>query len=326
MKPSGMRKAKFIAAFMLLISNVAHSQADTLIKKLDSLRVKKDSAGVQNNNIDKEAYNNNTQFTFSSYFVLLGSDLKQEVTTPFHFKKRDWLRVGEIGLAMGALSFADEPVQRFGLKLRDSSSAVRNVSRYITNVGGDYEAFTLIALGAYGFTFKNKKLQTTTLLATQAYITGGIMERVLKSLFGRQRPYYYNPNAVEAEPTFHGPFFNGGRDINGNKLSNSCPSGHATVAFAAATVFALEYKDKPLIPILSYRVATLISLSRITENKHWTTDIFMGAVLGYYTGKQVVNNYHRYAKLKAPRQKKNSVSFNLGYFQGRVLPGFVYRF
>ena len=321
-----MRRVKFIAVLMLLISGAAHGQADTLVKKLDSLRVKKDSTGVQNNNIDKEAYNKNTQFTFSSYFILLGSDLKQEVTTPFHFKKRDWLRVGEIGLTMAALSFADEPVQRFGLKLRDSSEAVRNVSRYITNFGGNYETFTLVGLGAYSFLFKNKKLQTTTLLATQAYLTGGIMERVFKFLFGRQRPYYYNPNAVEAEPTFHGPFFQGGRDINGNKLSNSFPSGHATVAFAAATVFAMEYKDKPFIKILSYSVATLIGLSRITENKHWITDVFMGAMLGYYTGKQVVNNYHRYAKLKAPRQKKNSVSFYLQYFQGRTLPGLVYRF
>ena len=321
-----MPKVKFVVGCLLLISVTGHTQVDTLVKKLDSLRVKKDSAGVQNNNIDKEAYDKNTQFTFSSYFILLGSDLKQEITAPFHFKKRDWLRVGEIGLTMAALSFVDEPVQRFGLKLRDSSSTVRSVSGHITKFGGNYETYTLAALGAYSFLFKNKKLQTTTLLATQAYITGGIMERVLKFVFGRQRPYYYNPNAVEAEPTFHGPFFQGGRDINGAKLSNSFPSGHTTVAFAAATVFAMEYKDKPLIPILSYTAATLIGLSRITENKHWTTDVFMGAVLGYYTGKQVVNNYHRYAKLKSPRQKKNTVTFNLDYFQGRLLPGLVYKF
>jgi len=321
-----MWKVKLVLALTLLISGVTHGQADTLVKKLDSLRANKDSSGIQNNNIDKEAYNKNTQFTFSSYFILLGSDLKQEVTKPFHFKKRDWLRVGGIGLTMGALLFADEPVQRFGLKLRDSSRLVRNVSSHITQFGGNYETYTLAALGAYSFIFKNKKLQTTTLLATQAYITGGIMERVLKVVFGRQRPYYYNPNAVEAEPTFHGPFFQGGRDINGKKLSNSFPSGHATVAFAAATVFALEYKNNPFIRIFSYSVATLIGLSRITENKHWITDVFMGAVLGYYTGKQVVNNYHRYASLKAPRQKKKMVSFNLEYFHGRLLPGLVYRF
>ena len=152
------------------------------------------------------------------------------------------------------------------------------------------------------------------------------MESLLKMLSGRQRPYYYNPNQVEAEPTFHGPFYKGGRDVNGTKLNSSFPSGHTTVAFAAATVFALEYKDKPFVPILSYSLATLIGLSRITENKHWITDVFLGAVLGYYTGKQVVNNYHRYAKLKSPRQKKNSVSFGIDYLQGKALPGLVYKF
>ena len=321
-----MLRVKFIAGLMLLISITGYTQVDTLIKKLDSLRVKKDSTGIQNNDINKEAYNKNTGFTFSSYFILLGSDLKQEITTPFHFKKRDWLRVGEIGLATGILLLADEPVQRFALKRRDSSKTIRNVSSYVTNFGGLYETYTLAAVGAYGFIFKNKKLQTTTLLATQAYLTGGAMESLLKYLSGRQRPYYYNPDAVEAEPTFHGPFSKAGKDINGKGLNSSFPSGHTTVAFAAATVFALEYKDKPLIPILSYSIATLIGLSRITENKHWATDVFIGAVLGYYTGKQVVNNYHRYAKLKSPREKKNSVSFNLEYFQGRPLPGLVYRF
>ena len=320
-----MLKVKFIAV-MLLMSGIAHSQADTLIKKLDSLKVKKDSAGIQNNNTSEEAYNKNTQFTFSSYFILLGSDLKQEITAPFHFKKRDWIKVGKIAAVTSILLIADEPVQRVALKIRDSSAVVRGVSGYITNFGGVYETYTLAALGAYSFIFRNKKLQTTTLLATQAYLTGGAMESLLKFLSGRQRPYYYDPHSVEAEPRFHGPFSKSGRDINGKSLNSSFPSGHTTVAFAAATVFALEYKDKPLIPILSYSVATLIGLSRITENKHWTTDVFLGAVLGYFTGKQVVNNYHRYAKLKAPGQKKNSVSFNLEYFQGRMLPGLVYRF
>lgn len=320
-----MKKIKLLGALLLLISITGNAQVDTLIKKLDSLRIQKDSAGVQNNNISEKAYNEKTRFTFSSYFILLGSDLKQEITAPFHFKKKGWIKTGVVALVTGALFFADEPVQKFALKLRDSSNAVRNISKYVTKFGGIYEAYTLAALGAYGFIFKNEKIKTTTLLATQAYLTGGAMEHLLKLISGRQRPYFYDANAADAEPTFHGPFSKAGKDINGKRLNSSFPSGHTTVAFAAATVFALEYKDKPLIPILAYSAATLIGLSRITENKHWVTDVFVGAVLGYYTGKQVVNNYHRYAKLKAPGQKKNSVSFNLEYFQGRLLPGIVCR-
>jgi len=152
------------------------------------------------------------------------------------------------------------------------------------------------------------------------------MESLLKFVTGRQRPFSLDSNAIEAEPKFHGPFYSSGKDENGKKLNTSFPSGHTTVAFAAATVFAMEYKDRPLVPIIAYSAATLIGLSRITENKHWATDVLAGAALGYLTGRLVVNNYHRYAKLKAPKQNKNSVSFNLQYNYGCLVPGVVYTF
>jgi len=320
-----MEKKLIIAAFTILPLITFCQKPDTLIKKLDSLSRKADSAGGQANNINTKAYNETTRITFSSYFILLGSDLKQEFTAPFHFSLKDWRTVGAVALVGGTLFLIDEPTQRYALRVRDSSATIRNVSKYVTRFGGPYEAYILAGLGAYGFIFNNEKIKTTTLLATQAYITGAAMESFLKLLSGRQRPYYYNPREIEAEPKFNGPL-SSGKDIYGHKINSSFPSGHTTVAFAVATVFAMEYKDRPLIPLISYSAATLIGLSRITENKHWITDVFFGGVLGYFTGRLVVNNYHRYAKLKAPNQKKNSVSFNLQYQYGRLMPGLTYRF
>jgi len=320
-----MEKKLIIAVFTILPLIAFCQKPDTLIKKLDSLSRKADSAGGQANNINTKAYNETTRITFSTYFILLGSDLKQEFTAPFHFSLKDWRTVGAVALVGGTLFLIDEPTQRYALRVRDSSATVRNVSKYVTRFGGPYEAYILAGLGAYGFIFNNEKIKTTTLLATQAYITGAAMESFLKLLSGRQRPYYYNPREIEAEPKFNGPL-SSGKDIYGHKINSSFPSGHTTVAFAVATVFAMEYKDRPLIPLISYSAATLIGLSRITENKHWITDVFFGGVLGYFTGRLVVNNYHRYAKLKAPNQKKNSISFNLQYQYGRLMPGLTYRF
>lgn len=320
-----MQKSLIVTACLLLSVVVYSQKPDTLIKKLDSLNRKTDSAGGQKNNINPTAYNENTKITFSSYFILLGSDFKQQITAPFHMKGKDWIHVGEFAVVEGGLLFADEPVQRYALDLRNRNTTVRNVSKYVTRFGGPYETYVLLSMGAYGFIFKNEKIKTTTLLATQAYLTGGAMESLLKLLSGRQRPSFYDPNSLEAEPKFRGPF-NSGRDINGKRINSSFPSGHTTVAFAAATVFAMEYKNHPFIPILSYSAATLIGLSRITENKHWITDVVAGAALGYLTGRQVVNNYHRYSKLKAPKQKKNSVSFNLQYNYHQLMPGLVYNF
>lgn len=310
-----------------VFSQVPQVPADTLIKKLDSLSQKTDSAGFQVNNINPSAYNDVTKLTGREYFILLGSNLKQGFTKPFHMTKRDWGIFAKFAVVAVGVGFADESIQRQGLKLRNKSSFVKNTGRYISQAGGTNEVFTLAAFGAYGLIVKSEKVKTTTLLATQAYITGAAIEAVLKTLSGRTRPNFY-PVGKDPEPTFTGPFGNTSRDAEGKRSNSSFPSGHTTVAFAAATVFAKEYANKPIIPIVAYTGATLIGLSRITENKHWATDILCGAGLGYLVGRQVVNNYHRFARIKniEAAKKRGKVAFDLRYDFGKMMPGIVYTF
>lgn len=301
-------------------------QKDTLIKKLDSLHEKSDSAGKQVNIIRQGAYNENTKIDFNTYFTLLASDFKQQATKPFHMTKKDWRNFGAYALVTGGLLFADEPIQKNALDLRKRKPGLTKFSRFVTNTGGPYEIITLGLMGTYGWVFKNEKMKTTTLLASQSYITSLVIHQVIKTVAGRQRPFFYNPNNVEAEPTFRGPFHKAFVDASGKRIGSSFPSGHTTGAFSAATVFAMEYKDRPWIKILAYGSATLIGMSRITENKHWITDVISGAALGYLSGRQVVNNYHRYATLKNAKSKKGSVSLQLNYDMGVIQPGFVYFF
>lgn len=299
-------------------------QTDTLVKKLDSLSQKTVDEGGQTNIIAPKAYNETTKITFKTYFILLGSDFKQQLLTPFTLDKKGWAKTAGFAALTAGIMLADEPVQKVAVKQRKYKT-VTNLSKYITNTGGLYESYTLAALGAYGFLFKNEKMKTTTYLATQSYITAGIIGTLIKTLTGRQRPSSYDPNHVEAEPRFHGPFGNTGKDFDGKKLNGSFPSGHTTVAFAAATVYAKEYADKPIVPILAYTGAGLIGLSRITENRHWTSDVFVGAVLGYFCGKQVVNNYHRYAKIENDKAHKQHISLNFNMYDGIMMSGLVYR-
>ncbi|MCU7549112.1 phosphatase PAP2 family protein [Chitinophagaceae bacterium LB-8] len=311
----------------ILISTIALAQQpDSLIKKLDSAQLMTDSAGGQTNVINRKAYNERTEIHFDTYFILLTSNFKQQLTAPFHLTKKDWIKVGKFGVVLVGVGLLDESIQRFGQNLRDNNKGVRVISNRVTNLGAQYEGITLIALGTYGFLFKNEKIQTTTLLASQAYITSSVMESLLKAITGRQRPSYYDPIAKEAEPRFHGPIHKPFKDVSGKTISSSFPSGHAAAAFAAATVYAMEYKDRPLVPIISYTTASLIALSRITENRHWATDIVAGSTMGFLIGRQVVNNYHRYAKLQEEKRKKNSVSFQLQYNFGHLMPGIVYTF
>ena len=317
-----MRTALLTIGSLFLFTFAFCQKPDTLIKKLDSLQAGKN--GPQKNITKPAAYNEQTKITFRSYFILIGSDLEQEFTAPFHFGKREWLEFGGFVLAEAGLTLVDEPVQRWAIKLSENNSSVHNIGKYVTRFGGTYEAYVLGTFGAYGFIFRNEKMKTTTLLATQSYLTAGAMESVVKFLTGRQRPTVYTGPGGEAEPVFKGPFAPSGRDINNKKINSSFPSGHTTVAFAAATVFAMEYKNIKWVPILSYSAASLIGLSRVTENRHWLTDVLAGAALGYFTGRHVVDNYHRYAKLRAPNI--NKVGFNLEWNYNHLEPGLVYTF
>jgi membrane-associated phospholipid phosphatase len=317
--------------FILIPSLLIAQQKDTLIKKLDSLSNKTDSVGAkQKNVIVPEAYNETTKITPRTYMVLLVSDVKQQWTSPFRATGSDWIKIGGFAAVITAVAlFADKPINKFAVDLRNKSSTAVSVSSYVTNFGGAYEAYTLAAFAAYGYIFKKEKTKTTTWLATQAYLSAALIETSLKYLTGRQRPSYYNPATGQNNNIFHGPFYQFTKDQNGNKPPSdsytSFPSGHTTVAFAAATVFAMEYKDTKWAPILAYSVSSLIGLSRIMQNAHWASDVLVGAALGYLCGRQVVNNYHRYAKLQNAK-KKNTLSFSINYMDSVLMPGIVYTF
>jgi len=271
------------------------------------------------------------RFTPRIYVTLLASDIKQQLTAPFRVKRKDIVQLGGLALTTFALSRADQPINRFATNLVANNPVVGTASNFITRFGGKYELYTLAAIGAWSVIGKNKKLANTTLLATQAYLAGGLLATGLKFMTGRQRPNYFNPITQRSSPVFHGPFYQFKKDVNGfrpNKGSYTAfPSGHTTVAFAAATVFAMEYRNKPLVPVLAYGAATFIGLSRITENKHWATDVFIGAVLGFLSGKQVVTNYHRYFNApKTPKPASYKWKLNATYQNAHFVPGAVLTF
>ena len=61
----------------------------------------------------------------------------------------------------------------------------------------------------------------------------------------------------------------------------SFPSGHATLAFAGATVLHHEYgKLSPWVTIGGYGVATLVSIDRLRLDRHYLHDVCAGAAIG----------------------------------------------
>jgi membrane-associated phospholipid phosphatase len=98
-------------------------------------------------------------------------------------------------------------------------------------------------------------------------ISSDLIVEGLKLLFDRQRPMAI---LSEVHTLNWGPFT--------DATSLSFPSGHASRAFATATLIALGTRRYVGVSVLS--LAVLIGLSRIYLGLHWPSDVLAGALLG----------------------------------------------
>ena len=79
---------------------------------------------------------------------------------------------------------------------------------------------------------------------------------------------------------------------------HSFPSGHATFAFAGATVLMKEYGQRsPWIAVGGYGLATLVAADRVRRDRHYVHDVVAGAAIGfaateltYFLKRKVIKN------------------------------------
>ena len=136
------------------------------------------------------------------------------------------------------------------------------------------------SLMAAGYIRHDQREVSTALMAAEAYGDSAIVDLAIKAVTRRQRPSDIPPGKP-----FTNTFFNGGKSPF---KGSSFPSGHATAAFSVATVVANRYSRKRWVPVLAYGMATAISVARVSTNAHFTSDVFLGAAIGYTTSKYAV--------------------------------------
>jgi len=194
-------------------------------------------------------------------------DQKDIWTSPFHMKRSDakwWLL---FGTATGALIATDHWTSR---QLPNTNDQARFSAR-VSNLGAAYTVIPVTAafyLG--GVLTDNAKARETGLLGAQALIDGLVVFEVLKLATQRQRPL---------DDGGHGQFFHGG---------DSFPSGHTMAAFALASVVAHEYRNKKLVPVIAYGLATLVGAARFSARQHFASDVVAAGAMGWFIGTYVV--------------------------------------
>ena len=144
------------------------------------------------------------------------------------------------------------------------------------------------ALYAFGRYTNHPNVEDLGLHGTEAVVLATGVTGVLKGLLGRSRPY------VTADTNPHD--FHFGKGFAGEDYS-SFPSGHTTVAFAAASSVTSEVQriwpgHTWFVAPVMYGGATLVGLSRMYHNKHWASDVVLGAGIGTFSGLTVVRYSH----------------------------------
>ncbi len=211
---------------------------------------------------------------YRDYFEGYISDIKNILTLPSHWQRSDWIKASLIAGITTGLYTQDQKIQDWVQENRSTTSD--KISKFAKPFGdGRYTLPGLGALYLYGHFFEDEKAQRTALLSLESFVISGLFVQALKFTGHRHRPSSGDPYN-----TWDGPSFS---------TSNlSFPSGHSSSAFAIATVIASEYRDKTFIPPLAYGIATLTALSRVNDNAHWASDVFFGAIVGYFTAKAII--------------------------------------
>ena len=71
------------------------------------------------------------------------------------------------------------------------------------------------------------------------------------------------------------------KKIRPNGSNYSFPSGHSSFSFTNATVLFNEFNhSSPLIAYSGYAFSTTTGIFRMINNKHWLSDVLVGAGLG----------------------------------------------
>ncbi|MBI2252820.1 MAG: phosphatase PAP2 family protein [Armatimonadetes bacterium] len=140
-------------------------------------------------------------------------------------------------------------------------------SHWYTYLG---EGFVDMALSGAVYLFsKDAKNKEIAQMGIEAVALTGVQIQVLKRFFGVPRPAWERQH------------------LGFSWQDDALPSGHTATAFALATVMGQSYN----LEWLTYPLAALVGITRISEHAHWPSDNFLGALLGHLAGRRIMINH-----------------------------------
>jgi membrane-associated phospholipid phosphatase len=190
-------------------------------------------------------------------------------TSPARVRSRDakWLLL--LGGTAAGLLVADHNI------MQHNTFSPANVMRSVDF--SNYGVGAMVGAGAglylWGHLTGDDHKQETGILSGESALNALVVATGLGYLFGRERP-----NVDNAQ----GSFFRGGK---------SFPSDHSAVAWSIASMVAHGYPGR-LTKLFSYGLASAVSLSRVTGNQHFPSDVFVGGAMGWLIAREMYHQHH----------------------------------
>ena len=261
--------------FLEIISEANLEAPVETAKKLMALIEERQSALQLNNPQD-----------LSSFFQKKGDD--QILFFPLNDKFK--LKAVQVLSALGVVGIVmafDQPIHDFVLK--NKNVGVLDEVADFGNVFGEPTGAVPLILGtlAIGLVFDNDHAKSAAISSIGALALTQLVVETMKYSINRSRP--------EKE---QGPYdFNGFGGVGATRAS--FPSGHSAAAWSIATIFAQEFGDDyKWAPIVAYSVAAMTSYARLNKDKHWASDVVLGAMIGYVSGQIMHRVFKKYFKAK----------------------------
>lgn len=169
--------------------------------------------------------------------------------------------------------------------------------------------FVTMGLGyVIGVVTENDEVKSFVKIAVESAVITNLITTAIKRSTNRARPEMSEDPYTSSQTN--------------NILDSSFPSAHTANAFSFATIIAEKSKNESvLIPILAYTAATLTAWERIYDNKHWTSDVIIGGLIGHLVAKSVLNKEHSNQHiLFTPYASQTSTGFMIQYQNGNYGP------
>jgi len=216
---------------------------------------------------------------------------------PLHYDWKDWTVFGGVAAATTLAFVYDDEIYDYIDKTFTNSQS-NTISQYTDIFGEELFIVPSIAVTyAIGAIDKNQRLKNMSLATLQSFIFAEVASAGIKVLTCRERPDANSQSWLGPFATFE---------------STSFVSGHATRAFALATTVAGFYPEKKWLGIVSYSLATATSIGRVISEEHWTSDVIVGAALGYFIGRGVVKFNEKIGNINSVRIEPIATNYGVG--------------